>query len=725
MFAIALACCAGCTVEKIVYVADTENAVATSVSYNCDARIVSLIGLSNNYFATNDYFKSGKISSRSAEVVLDNPLGPFNRATCSLTMRTPNVVDVTSNDRSIATNTSPCCFIDEITLKRAYGENVTAEELEKELANVVTLLNDAFCIQMLPPSLPIISDKKLSDTSKDGVVNRRALLRSRHVSEGVGPSMTVSVELKGQRVQVSAYEPIFCKRAGELKLKSPAKLIMCVYMNQWLNRSTDEESEIVMPITIGGDNTKSFFGAFSQAQMFERNQTRQIAQYEYNINSQLITRTPEHGFAPLGSLRQHRIAQEAARTREQEREEQRKQLREIQEELKKARQARADNDSITNKVSSTGRRGMSRSINEEEDSCAIEAIRRFEVWLKDHPYNKAAHKIDLKKICGRDFGEPSEFLGTNVVTTGGSGGEVLTPFPPFKKMHRLYGAQPGHPMDWCHFGRYPKVGTNDLVVVGDYANEARLLKEKFEKMFGIVMSERKRGKGFEYDDEYNRIVITLDAESTQGSTVHHYPLVVDIYDKELDRQNDWINDVYRGLKHTARCNALLKNPREIPNPPKGNSADEFESVLPIKSYGIFTVGKLPNFEAKVNWVKKSFNAEYIDTVDDVPFRIWICRSGDAISSIEVEPVNEFGNKDQAERFYRKFKKMIDDAGVKGHTGLTAGTKGNMSYYPNHYSWTSPTDPNVEMSVDMQERNGKWRVYLFLKDLGHSSGKKQK
>lgn len=182
------------------------------------------------------------------------------------------------------------------------------------------------------------------------------------------------------------------------------------------------------------------------------------------------------------------------------------------------------------------------------DNCILLAQKEFADWLKEHPYQKDAHKIDLKLICGREFGELCEWLPADKITTGGTGGEILVPFPPFKSMHRLYGAQPGHPMDWCHFGRYPIVNPDDLSIKGDYENEARLLKEKFEQLFGISMSPLKRGRGFVYRDNYNLITITLGEKSHQGSVTNIYPLVVDVCDLELDRQNDQMQQIYRSLK---------------------------------------------------------------------------------------------------------------------------------------------------------------------------------
>ncbi len=133
----------------------------------------------------------------------------------------------------------------------------------------------------------------------------------------------------------------------------------------------------------------------------------------------------------------------------------------------------------------------------------------------------------------------------------GVSADILVPFPPFKKMHRLFGPQPGHPMSWCHFGMYPKVDPSDLVVAGDYENEAKLLKKKLESMFGIEMTERKKGaRGYEYSDEYNRIDITLDMKTHQGSTVHHYPLVVNVWDLELERQGMQIRRFFEKAKES-------------------------------------------------------------------------------------------------------------------------------------------------------------------------------
>lgn len=350
------------------------------------------------------------------------------------------------------------------------------------------------------------------------------------------------------------------------------------------------------------------------------------------------------------------------------------------------------------------------------------AQERFSEWLKVNPYNKAAHRIDLKILCGHEFGEPGGWLGENRITTGGTGADILVPFPPFKAMHCLYGAQPGHPMVGCHFGRYPIVAATDLTVEGDYANEAKRLKERFEKQFGISMHQLPKGDGFEYRDEYNCLTITLDETSRQGANVVHYPLVVDIMDVELDRQSLYIGQIYEDLMHIERCKQLLANPQPVPNPKRnGNVQDEFDSVLPIKSFGVFTVGKLPDFDQDVLWVKKSINAEYLEIIDGVPFTISITRKGDAIASIYVAPLDNFKSKEEALPFYEKFTHLLDATGLKMKTGMRSGTRNAMTNHPNYYYWMLPTDRNVEMAVDMSETDdGRWKVSLFLKDLGRSS-----
>ena len=335
----------------------------------------------------------------------------------------------------------------------------------------------------------------------------------------------------------------------------------------------------------------------------------------------------------------------------------------------------------------------------------------FFTWLAAHPYNKAAHKIDLKKLCGREFGEGSGWMSKNKISTGGTGVDILVPFPPFKRMHCLYGAQPDHPMVWCHFGRYPKVEPNDLTIQGDYAHEAKLLKERFEQLFGISMISLSKGDGYIYKDDYNVLTITLDERRNKGNQTEHYPLVVDIVDKELDRQSSYISDVYGSLRHIERCKQLLANPKQIRNPNRGDKGDEFVSVLPMKSYGIFTIGKLPDLDRDVVWVKKSFNAEYLEVIDGVPFRVWIGRKGDAISSITVESLESFKSKEDAFLFYDKFRHELKRSGVQMQEG------------ENYCRWQSPTDINVEMSLNLRLTSfGLWQVSLFLKDLGNSSKK---
>lgn len=202
-----------------------------------------------------------------------------------------------------------------------------------------------------------------------------------------------------------------------------------------------------------------------------------------------------------------------------------------------------------------------RARDAEFSPSAMKALEDYRAWEKTHPYCKAMHKIDLMKICGRSFGEPSEFLKTNVVTTGGSSADLLKPFPPFIKMHRLYGAQPDHPMVACHFGRYPIVAPESLTVKGDYEGEAKILKERFEEMFGIKMERINRTgvEGYGYRDDYDEVEIRLNSRSTQGTHTNHYPLVVDIRDLELNRRSDYVMGAMRRADHELERKNLPKD----------------------------------------------------------------------------------------------------------------------------------------------------------------------
>ena len=297
------------------------------------------------------------------------------------------------------------------------------------------------------------------------------------------------------------------------------------------------------------------------------------------------------------------------------------------------------------------------------DSLVLLAQKEFATWLKDNPYQKEKHKIDLKLLCGREFGEPSEWLSENEITTCGSGGEILVPFTPFKRMHRLYGAQPGHPMDRCHFGRYPKVDANDLTIKGDYENEARLLKGRFEQLFGIKMSPLTDGrKGFIYRDNYNRLQITIDAKSYQGTVTNIYPLVVDVWDLELDQHNRQMQSIYRRIKQEQGQEQTVPDSDNTPH-----------SSISELGYGKLRFGdRIPADEVPYMtndvWVSTRYEPMYgsRDIKDDHGFAIAMkryYRDGKGLFSIDLSPgaIKKSGvpeGYDEALRKFENFKVKI-------------------------------------------------------------------
>ena len=302
----------------------------------CKARIVRVLGLDNDYFRDTELFKSGQASPYSTEVVLNEPFGPFNKARCSLMTRTPSVVDVTTEDRSNATNALPRYFMERVTLSRDYDRETTAEDLEGELKKVVDQLNGIFGCQLVSPVLsPVDDEDKKQEESKSKL--RRQLRRPlMGVVFGAVSPLSVFLELKGQRIDIAAYEPVFCKRDGIVKLKMPAMMSMTIHMNQQfeMNHGLDDGDVDVKPVVLGADNVKAFSGAFSQAKGVGANfgRSRSPAQYEYNRDTKRIVR----GLDVDGSL----VEDSLRRERQAEREEQRKQLMQIREELRKVREAR-------------------------------------------------------------------------------------------------------------------------------------------------------------------------------------------------------------------------------------------------------------------------------------------------------------------------------------------------------------------------------------------------
>lgn len=270
------------------------------------------------------------------------------------------------------------------------------------------------------------------------------------------------------------------------------------------------------------------------------------------------------------------------------------------------------------------------------DNCILLAQKEFADWLKDHPYQKDAHKIDLKLLCGREFGEPCDFLPPNKIASGGSVWDIQIPFPPFKKMYGVYGAQPEHPLFLCHFGWNPIVEPDDLIIKGDYENEAKLLKERFENLFGIEMLPLPEGKGYEYYDGYNWLKIALGAKLYQGSTTNILPLVVDISDFDLHLQNSRLQEIYRKVKQSQPDNQEFKLIAETPH-----------SIISEFGYGKLRFGdQMPADEVPYSTNDISVSTRYEpmygsrEIKDDNGFAIamkWYYLNGQGLYEIDLSP----------------------------------------------------------------------------------------
>ena len=171
---------------------------------------------------------------------------------------------------------------------------------------------------------------------------------------------------------------------------------------------------------------------------------------------------------------------------------------------------------------------------EDWEKCIVVEYRKF---IEDEKAKaKGTPKFDLEKYTGHKFGESSEWTQEYYkFSCHGASCPISDGLPPFTQMHRLFGCPPGSPMGWCHFGLIKKVEPDELTIKGDYANEARLIKERIEKGSNLTMTDY-RGHGYQYEDDFVRITISTNSYTTTAVTNERkdYPLTVDIHDKILD-----------------------------------------------------------------------------------------------------------------------------------------------------------------------------------------------
>lgn len=187
------------------------------------------------------------------------------------------------------------------------------------------------------------------------------------------------------------------------------------------------------------------------------------------------------------------------------------------------------------------RRQIRQGIQEEKkrladwQKCVIVEYNHY--MVERRAKQKCEPKFDLKKLTGYELGEsPDSCTADNYYRFQGCGQGCFLGdrFPPFKRLHRLFGAAPGNPMYWCHMGRLADVPPDSLAIKGDYANEARLIKKRIEDACGLVMSVDP-GNGYRYEDDYVVVVVGTNSPS-------HKPLFVDIRDKALWDGNTYIKN---------------------------------------------------------------------------------------------------------------------------------------------------------------------------------------
>lgn len=205
--------------------------------------------------------------------------------------------------------------------------------------------------------------------------------------------------------------------------------------------------------------------------------------------------------------------------------------------------------------------GMGRNENYTPTENDLRIAKELKAWNATNgvDYTKKS-PLDLKLLCGHEFGEPSEFIARERIGCGGSPCKLFEyEFGPFRSMHRLFGAQPGHPMCRCHFGMVPKpVDPSYMEKPGDYQHEAVLLKEKMESLFKIKFEKDVNGN-YVYEDYCVKADIRFNVKTTQGAEVQKYPLVVEIRDKRLCAEDSFTQKLSRKYER-GNSNRRSKRP---------------------------------------------------------------------------------------------------------------------------------------------------------------------
>ena len=156
----------------------------------------------------------------------------------------------------------------------------------------------------------------------------------------------------------------------------------------------------------------------------------------------------------------------------------------------------------------------------------------------------------------------------------------------------------------------------------------------------------------------------------------------------------------------------------------GGSGEEFLSSLPVKRYGIFTIGRRIDYAAKVKWTRVDSNATYVDYIDGVPVEIFVCSDNGVVGSIHVRPVKPMADERKASAIYEKFRRMIVESGAENiNCGCTYINEGKEDPRPKHVRWVSPKDVNAEMICDLYHGDdGGWEPFLLVRDSGISCPK---
>lgn len=274
-----VASCAGCVIEKVVFVPIIRDDGCNRTSASSAARLVKAFGLDNGYFANANQFNRKNTSKESHAAKLEKPFGPFDSIVVTLSAEVPAVVDVSGTDRSAVTNKPPRLWLGAIELAHEYHDRASAERMLDDFAGILADLNRIFGCDLSMPKWPAAVEETAST----------------YLTENGGrPKIFATYNLIDQRITIEAEESLYGKRGNEVVMLVPPKIKMRIQfggVEGW--EGDDVAAGEVEAVSLGASIANRLSFDKRGGGWYGIEHDRGKPRYEYNVDTQRLMALPQ------------------------------------------------------------------------------------------------------------------------------------------------------------------------------------------------------------------------------------------------------------------------------------------------------------------------------------------------------------------------------------------------------------------------------------------------